>query len=83
MSYDDKSNRSRCDTCGRFMKYDEVGSSWVFVPESYLTHEEDRIQCRKCTEKYGRLFPMQCVRVDLCSGIYKEAEDADKRLDID
>jgi hypothetical protein len=44
----------------------------VFVPDSYLTHEEDKIQCRRCTEAYGPLTPNQSVVVEKCSGAFRE-----------
>ncbi len=69
MSYDEKVNRTRCDNCGCFMKYSEKWSSWVFVPDSSMSYEEVREQCRKCTDKYGPLLPNQNVVVNLCSGV--------------
>ncbi len=69
--FDYKSNRVRCDTCGRFMIGREPGSSWVFVPGSDVSYEEDKEQCKKCTLKFGALCPSQSVRLDICCGIYK------------
>ena len=73
--FDYKSDRARCNTCGAFMKWQEPGASWVFVPDSAVSHEECKDQCKKCTDKYGMLVPHQSVNVGLCSGIYKETEN--------
>jgi ribosomal protein S14 len=70
MSYDDTAERMRCDTCGRFFHYQEPGSSWVFVPDSGISYEENKDQCKKCTEKHGLPFPAQSVRLDMCRGVY-------------
>lgn len=59
----------RCCSCGQFMQHRQPGSSWVFVPDSYVSYEEDRVQCAKCTEIHGRLAPNQNVRVEMCSGV--------------
>lgn len=70
--YDDKVNRVRCDTCGKFMRYQESGSSYVFVPCSDApTYEEISDQCKKCTDKYGVIIPRQNVVTHLCNGVYK------------
>ena len=63
---------AHCCSCGRFFQHGQVGSSWVFVPDSYLTREEDRVQCRACTERYGGLTPNQNVRADKCSGVIRQ-----------
>lgn len=68
--YDDKLNRVRCDTCGKFMQYMQKGSSWAFVPSSDISYEENIEQCAKCTKKYGRPIPFQNVRLDRCCGVY-------------
>jgi hypothetical protein len=74
MTYCEKSNRTRCDTCGRYMKYMEPGSSWKFVPSSDISYEEIGESCKKCTYTYGRIFPMQNVSLEICSGIIKETK---------
>jgi hypothetical protein len=58
----------RCDACGKFMTA-QKGSSWVFVPDSLLTTEENSQRCVLCTKKYGKITPNQLVRIDLCCGI--------------
>ena len=58
----------RCDTCGRSM-VPGPGSSWVFVPDSCLSYEENRLQCAPCTEKHGRLTPSQNVVESMCCGV--------------
>lgn len=69
--FDDKANRVRCDTCGKFMKWQEPGSSWMFVPSSDApSYEENAEQCKRCTEKHGPLVPMQNVAIEKCSGVY-------------
>ena len=69
--FDYKANRVRCDTCCKFMKWKEPGSSWVFVPSSDApSYEENSEQCKHCTEKYGARLPTQNVVTHLCSGIY-------------
>jgi hypothetical protein len=45
------------------------GASWVCVPDSDLTWEENYWQCRVCTEKHGKLHPMQYVVGELYSGV--------------
>jgi hypothetical protein len=70
MSFDDLTNRVRCDTCGRFMRYREPGSSAVFVPDSAMSYEENREQCAACTKKYGKLMPNQNVVAALYSWVY-------------
>ncbi len=68
--FDEKAERMRCNTCGRFMEYQEPGSSWVFVPGSDISWEEDKDQCKKCTDKYGPLLPSQSVVIHICCGVY-------------
>lgn len=58
----------RCDTCGKFMK-DGPGTSGCFVPSSDVSYEENILQCKKCTEKYGKPVPMQNVNLDVCTWI--------------
>jgi hypothetical protein len=70
MSYDHVAKRLRCDTCGRFIAYQEPGSSWVFVPSSDITYEENKDQCKRCTDKHGPPLPKQNVQLHSCSGIY-------------
>lgn len=65
---------ARCCSCGKFFQHGQHGSSWVFVPDSYLSYEEDRVRCRACTEMLGPLTPNQNVRVDKCSGVIRSAE---------
>ena len=73
MSYDYNVERLRCDSCGRFMK-EEIGSSWKFVPCSDVSYEENVIQCKLCTEKYGVPEPSQRVVRELCCGIIGDKE---------
>jgi len=63
---------ARCCSCGKFFPHAQVGSSWVFVPDSDVSCEEDRVQCRACTEVLGPLAPNQSVCVDQCSGVISE-----------
>ena len=62
-----------CQRCGRFLSYKEMhkggGASWVFVPDSDVSYEEDRWQCRRCTEKYGPDWPLQRVVEEKCCGV--------------
>jgi len=64
----------QCDNCGKFVSHGELkkngGASWVFVPDSDVSYEENKTYCKKCTKKVGRPYPSQSVRVDMCSGIY-------------
>lgn len=60
----------KCCSCGRFMT-PGPGSSWVFVPDSYLSYEENFWQCTPCTEKHGPIAPQQNVVVEMCSGIVR------------
>jgi len=57
MAFDYNVNKVRCDTCGKFMKWMEEGSSWCFVPDSDISYEEQKEQCKRCTEKYGHILP--------------------------
>jgi rubredoxin len=59
----------RCDRCGRFYRWREPGSSWVFVPDTPFTHEEDIDWCAKCTAKHGRPMSRQNVDSRKCSGV--------------
>lgn len=63
----------RCVTCGHFLSYKEMdkggGASWVFVPDSDISYEENYWQCKKCTDKHGIIVPVQYVKKDTCSGI--------------
>lgn len=60
----------KCDTCGRFFKPEEPGSSWAFVPDTPFTYEETALQCARCTETHGPVLPRQSVNVKMCSGVY-------------
>jgi hypothetical protein len=68
MTWDDRINRTRCDTCGKFM-VQSPGCSFVFVPDSDLTYEENLIQCNNCTSKHGLILPSQSVNPKYCCGI--------------
>lgn len=72
MSYDIKAGVVRCDTCGRFMKFKESGSSWLFVPDSEVSYEELIDRCAVCTSKIGKPMPSQYVVERLCCGIVQE-----------
>ena len=65
--------RLKCDECGRFFASSELdeggGASWVFVPDSDVTAEEQGECCKACTEAGKRRLPHQSVRLDYCSGI--------------
>ena len=65
-----KIHQIKCCSCGKFMT-PEPGSSWVFIPDSYLSYEEDRWQCKKCTEEFGPITPTQSIREDMCCGVVK------------
>jgi hypothetical protein len=68
----------KCDGCGRFFRYKEPGSSWVFVPSSDAPSYEESVDwCAACTEKHGRPRPRQRVRVEMCSGVYDATENRD------
>lgn len=64
----------RCCTCGQFMVPRTLGASWVFVPSSDVSYEEDRWQCAKCTKLHGPIEPNQAVRVEMCSGVVTEED---------
>ena len=70
----------RCDCCGRFFRAMEPGSSWKFVPDSYLTTEENSNRCKRCTEAYGPLTPNQDVVIDICSGIFGNPNNSVKEM---
>ena len=46
----------RCESCGRFMRYDQPGSSWAdqfeFHPPACV---DTLMRCRACTERLGRI----------------------------
>ena len=69
--YDYKTERLRCDGCGKFMKYKEEGSSWCFVPSSDISYEENIEYCKNCTKKYGPPMPLQSVNRNICCGVYQ------------
>lgn len=69
--FDENSHRLKCDVCGKYMKYQEPGSAWAFVPESDISREEDIEQCKKCTDKWGVPIPFQSVNLEVCTGIVK------------
>lgn len=64
----------RCDTCGKITSFKEMkkngGASWVFVPGSDVSIEENYFRCKICTDNLGKLEPSQNVVNELCSGIY-------------
>jgi len=66
---------ARCCSCGKFFPHGQTGSSWVFVPDSHMSYEEDRVRCRACTETLGPLTPNQSVRVDKCSGVIQNKNE--------
>lgn len=45
----------RCECCGRFFSL-EHNKDWshLWIPDSDLTHEEERYRCGPCTSKHGR-----------------------------
>ena len=71
----------RCDSCGKFFAYGEVGSSWCFVPDSLVSYEESRDWCAKCTAIHGKPIPHQSVRLDVCCGIYGAAPTTESQGD--
>lgn len=64
---------NQCCTCGKFFPYEQMqkggGASWVFVPDSYMTSEEERWQCKSCTDTRGPILPSQNVVISMCSGV--------------
>jgi hypothetical protein len=44
----------RCECCGRFFSL-EHSQGWgrLFIPDSDLSHEEERYRCEACTLKHG------------------------------
>lgn len=51
MKYDIK-----CDCCGKFISQTELSdpkSSYLFVPDSDVSYEEQRYRCVMCTSVYG------------------------------
>lgn len=66
----------KCDSCGRFFSYNQPGSSWVFVPDSDISYEENKVRCRECTERHGRPIPLQTVNIDICSGVVSDDKEA-------
>lgn len=65
--YNTKLNRMRCDGCGRFMKYQEKGTSICTIPASDITFEEIVDYCKACTKKYGAPLPKQSVNLNVCA----------------
>jgi len=53
-----KEKRTKCDHCGKFIGHAELinggGASWLFVPDTQVTHEEIRFRCKLCTGLYGK-----------------------------
>lgn len=67
----------RCDSCGRFFRWQEPGSSWVMVPAIDVPGHslgDERERCAKCTVKYGPAVCGPQYRADLCCGIYGESQ---------
>ncbi|MCK5608368.1 hypothetical protein KAR91_41180 [Candidatus Pacearchaeota archaeon] len=70
MSYCETSNRIRCDSCGRYFKHMEKGSSWLEVPDSFVSFEEHVENCKACTDQYGKPLPFQMgISTDAYSGV--------------
>jgi uncharacterized protein with PIN domain len=67
--FDIKTSKQRCDSCGKFMKCKEKGSSHFFVPDSYVSYEENLDYCKKCTEKHGYPTSLQSVNHSVCVSI--------------
>lgn len=63
----------KCITCGKFLSNKEMqdggGASWVYVPDTDLSYEENYWKCKRCTTRTGRLLPKQCVSLEFCSGM--------------
>lgn len=62
-----------CDSCGRFFRVGEPGSSWVMVPGVEVPgHEsgDERERCAKCTVKHGPAVCGPQYKRDLCCGVY-------------
>jgi len=50
-----KTNRIKCDYCGRFIKYADLVDNTAFnimiTPESDISFEEYKSICKSCTER--------------------------------
>lgn len=44
-----------CDVCGVEYPADQVGSSWVNIPDSDISQEDMRDRCASCTTQHGPL----------------------------
>jgi hypothetical protein len=53
--------RIKCDCCGKFVRPNQPGVSWVFVPDAGLPgdYEEDAWRCVTCTKSHGQIMPAQ------------------------
>lgn len=64
---------NKCAECVRFFKRREMdeggGASWVFVPDSDLTYEENYWVCAACTRNGKVAMPRQCVSLVYCCGM--------------
>lgn len=72
----------KCDSCGKFMSPGIPGSSYLFVPGSSISYEEDKTRCVLCTSIYGAPIAQQNVSKD-CSHIFampKTIEEIDEEL---
>lgn len=51
-------NNLKCDSCGRFVSYNNIyiknKGSYLFVPDSDVSYEEEIHRCETCTNKYGK-----------------------------
>lgn len=73
-----------CDSCGRFFRVGEPGSSWVMVPGIEVPgHEcgDERERCAKCTAKHGPAVCGPAYKKELCCGIYSAETPAKENDD--
>lgn len=56
----------KCDNCGKFIPYDDIKNkktSYLFIPSSQVSYEEEYHRCKKCTKLHGKPISKQfcCV----------------------
>jgi len=62
----------KCDICGRFAKFSELGASRLFVPSSAVSYEESIFRCKSCTDKHGKPTSNQQTVLNIVSWINTE-----------